>query len=502
MSRCTTINILVCVGVVAGFSRLATGQNEKDVQPPAHKNTKIAVTKPALERTKSQNIEISAQQRGHSCRIDMTSYLFDPAIKLTLDYEQILIQPWLDKWRGKRRWVGPHITLDTLEQKRTGDRLELILRGNLHDHEELPFVIKVVADPSPYRVNVQTEILELPDGVEATGFCPCLQSPEFWEQNNPPFEAARKVFAFFEGRGFGWIADAKRTRAERHGELEEGPWIQKFAPTGFAGKNKSADTLNSPLIGWVADGNKYLIALAGGNAFQVGCRWFPCLHSNMKAQTINGKLLPFKTVIYVTPVDMDLLLNLYIEDFPQADRSTMYVDPDALWHLNNPGLLLGSFEGHDLKAWQVSFGSLRPYESHGTWISGAGAGPENIVSPEGVTEGNGCAVWEVPSGHMQAAISRPLKLCTSDGKLLTHLGVDAINRTKGENATLTIEVKVTVDNLVIAQRDYVINRSTNRRLLIALPKTIGPKGAKLSLSIPPRTVPVGLVLDNLRGFVR
>jgi hypothetical protein len=68
--------------------------------------------------------------------------------------------------------------------------------------------------------------------------------------------------------------------------------------------------------GWVAKDNSYVIAAAGKNAYEVGTRWGPCLHSNMAAELdLSGAYLPFESRIYILPVDMDMLLRMYKDDF-------------------------------------------------------------------------------------------------------------------------------------------------------------------------------------------
>ena len=442
-------------------------------------------------------MQISAGTPAGTCSVDIISNLLTPPIKVTFDFEQLLIKPWLDRWKGDRKWSAPRLDVEALESTKTTNRLDLTLRGNLHGHPELPYEAKVVVTASLHRVVFETEVLRLPAGVTATGLAPCLRHNGFSNENHPPFNVARKVFGFFKGRGLDWIADAKRQVAERQVNGEEGPWIQMFDVDQSNRPDRLNDTLVSPLVGWVDDERQYFVATAGADAFQAGCRWFPCLHSNVLAPMPQNGRRRFKNVVYVTPPDLKVLIGLFSEDFPEEDLSVFALSSEVLWPLSHPGRLLGNFEGTDLKAWRFTAGKLGPYQSKRTWRSGTTS--NRVLSAEGVTEGKASALWQLPRHSNAATLSREVNLHAPDGQRFTHLAVDAVNRGK---AAVEVEATLAVTgNPVVVRRRYKINHETNRRLLIHAPQLLKTGDALLSLTITPKNEPVHLVLDNLRGFI-
>ena len=442
-------------------------------------------------------MQISAGTPAGTCSVDIVSQIREPPIKVTFDFEQLLIDPWLDRWKGDRKWSAPRMDVGVLESTKTANRLDLTLRGHLHDHPELPYEAKVVVTASDYRVVFETEVLQLPAGVTATGLAPCLRHNGFSDENHPPFNAARKVFGFFNGRGLDWIADAKRQVAERQADGEEGPWIQMFFLDRSDTPDKIHDTLISPLVGWVADENRYFVATAGANAFRAGCRWFPCLHSNVKASPTQNGRKRFKNVVYVTPPDLQVLIQQFSEDFPEEDLSALALPSELLWPLNHPGRLLGKFEGKDLEAWRFTAGTLGPYQSKGKWRSGSSS--DIVLSADGVTEGKASAMWQLPPQSNAATLSRELNLLTPDGQRFTHLAVDAVNRGK---AAIEVELTLTaVGNPVVVRRLYEVNPEANRRLVINVTEGFKTEPAALSLTVAPQPEPVSLVLDNLRAFI-
>jgi hypothetical protein len=203
-------------------------------------------------------------------------------------------------------------------------------------------------------------------------YCPDIQHEAFGVQNNPPFEMARQSFIFREGKGFSWISDAQRREAET--QTEEGPWIQCFRTTRFAqdridallraykddfrglyGRSSRAaeDVVACPIAGWVAKDNSYMIAAAGKNAFEVGTRWGPCLHSNVAAELgPSGHTFLLKRES-ISAADMEIarctarMISLTQQNsglfLPEAE--------EALWPLHS-GHLLGLRRREDLAWWQ------------------------------------------------------------------------------------------------------------------------------------------------------
>lgn len=432
------------------------------------------------------------QVKNETCSVRMISNLFPSRPELNFNMEQICIK------LNDDQYLLPYCNVTSIEEKRSENTLELVLRGNLNSLDNLPFLLKLKFTSEPLRVKIEGEMLELPSKVELAAFNTCFMSRLFSNENCPPFEMARKSFAFFEGKGFSWISDAERGRSEYHkGSDDGGPWIQLFRTAKYAQSSlswsSSNDLASSPLVGWVANDGAYMISLASENAYHVGIRWGPCLHSDvafeMDAEKTN---LRFRSIVYITPADMDLLRKMYKEDF-SVESSWMSISEDALWPYS-PGILLGSFEDEDLKSWHFNEGTFKPYKSEGTWING------NLVKmryPEGVTEGKGSAIWEVPAGKKEATLNRFL---TFNGDCpITHIAFDAINHGEGD---VEINVSIEDEHRVVAKKTFTIRYWANQRLLIPIHEKTKNSCLNLILKIREQEEPVKIVLDNLRVFCK
>ena len=485
-------------------------------------------------------------EKHRTCSVRMKSRMFSPAPELVLNIESCTIatMPGADPpapspsaaltFHAKNN-VGisvPFCNVDAVQENKVRDGIELILRGRLDSVDELPFVLRLRLTAEAYRVKVKAEMLKLPQGVNLLALCPDLQCDQFAAQNHPPFEMARQSFVFLEGKGVSWISDAQRWASEIHDE--EGPWIQCFRTKQFAqdridvllraykedftrlyGRSlrDTEDVAASPLVGWVARDNAYMVAIAGKNAYEVGTRWVPCLHSNMAAEVGTGGLtLPFETRIYILPVAMEMLQKMYGEDFAGGQSSRLLVPEDALWPYT-PGIPLGSFEGDDLASWRVAGGRLTAYGNDDVaigrsnqpmkqdarrrvWITDhapVNGRRERATYPEGVTEGKGSALWEVPSREGKATLSRPLRL----SEPITHVAVDAINRGKSD---VEIEVMIEENRTMKGNKVFLLRPSSNRRFLVPLREKVGGEKVILFLKVNDHRELARIVLDNLRGF--
>lgn len=445
-----------------------------------------------MPRKRDRQIELllMGNEESQTCSVKMTSRMFASKPELVFNMEQVSVSP------REGRGACPYCTVKKIEEKGTKNYLELVLHGYLDNRDELPYKMKLKFSSEPYRVRVEGEMTEFPSDVKITAFNTCFQSRLFSAENHLPFEMARKSFAFFEDKGFSWISDAERGRSEYHkGSDDGGPWIQLFRTTKFAQTPLSWSTSKSlaasPLVGWVANDNSFMMALASRNAYHVGIRWGPCLHSDIAAETGTGGENPrFRSSVYIIPADMSILLKMYKEDFG-AESSLTTITEDALWPYT-PGVLLDSFEGKDLDYWSVSRGTLTPYESQGIWING---NLEKVPSPEGVTEGKGSALWEIPARNGEAVLSRIIKLGRSQP--FTHIALDAVNRSECE---AEIDVLVEADHKPLTQKTFLLRFWANRRLLVPIPAINRPKNFGLSLKIKEGEKPLRIVLDNLRGF--
>jgi hypothetical protein len=424
----------------------------------------------------------------------------------------------------------PFLSIEDVEEKRMQDGLELILHGKLDNNVSLPFVLKLTLASDSYRVGITAEMLKLPPGVRLMALCPDVQCEQFGKENHPPFEMAHQSFIFLKNKGFSWISDACRGASEIH--QEEGPWTQCFRTDQFAqdridvllraykedflqlyGRQSrvAKDVAAAPIAGWVARDNAFMIAVAGKNAYEVGTRWVPCLHTNMAAELdTSGAYLPFEARIYALPVDMDMLLKMYKEDFDDRQISGLAVPKQALWPYT-PGIPLDSFEGKDLTSWKAVEGTLTAYGSNDLARSRSNepmtqdtrprvwmtyevrqGKRERFVYPEGVTEGKGSGVWEIPSEQGTATLSKSFKLAQE----VTHIGVDTISRSE---KNVSIEVVVGNNGTILGTGTFLLLPLSNRRLLVSM-DNVARHHLDVSLSLKERNGSVKIVLDNLRGF--
>lgn len=449
---------------------------------------------------KAVEVSVSRFYPGRTISALLVPQMFARKPELTFNMEQVRIGSW-------EKGSMPYCTVDRLEASGTAEKLHMALHGKLDASViepglQAPYELHLTFAAEPYRVRVHGEMVKL--DVPLTAYGPCLYSLEFSRENLPAFEMARKSFMYFEEKGFTWLADAQRTRSERHQDPpvdDGGPWIQLFTTRDFIDmpavvrQTTRKEVACAPLAGWVANDDAYLVAVAGRNAYQGGIRWGPCLHSNMACDLGPAGHDPsFDQVIYTTPVDLDLLLEMVQEDFPNLNPSHLTKGEDTLWPYSR-GLLLNTFEGADRERWQVSHGSLAGYRSERMWING---NLERVTFPEGVTEGTGSMVWEVPAGADEALLWGSCDLDADLTSHATHLGVDVLNRGTGEvNLLLTVEAK----QQVIAEQRYHLYEWSNQRLLLPLPQGIGGSEFRVSLKVGERSEAVKVVLDNLRVFV-
>jgi len=176
-------------------------------------------------------------------------------------------------------------------------------------------------------------------------------------------------------------------------------------------------------------------------------------------------------------------------------------------------MLLGNFEGEDLSSWRVAGGKLTGYTSDATlttrsnepmrhdarkrvWVNiieRTDGKHERFIRPEGVTEGKGSALWEVPPGTGEATLSRELKFAEP----LSHVAVDAISRGRRD-----VEIQVIADTgrATREKRKFLLRASSNRRLLLPLREKAGRVNLSIVLHNKEQSDPARIVLDNLRGF--
>lgn len=449
---------------------------------------------------KAVEMSVSRFYAGRTISALLVPQMFARKPELIFNMEQVRIGSW-DK--GSM----PYCTVDRLEASGTAESLHLRLHGKLdaaviEPGLQAPYELHLTFTAEPYRVRVHGEMVKL--DVPLTAYGPCLQTLDFSRENLPAFEMARKSFMYFEDKGFTWLSDAQRTRSERHQDPpvdDGGPWIQLFTTHDFIDNSAVVryttrkEVAAAPLAGWVANDDAYLVAVAGRNAYQGGIRWGPCLHSNMACDLgAAGHDPTFDQVIYTTPVDLELLLEMVQEDFPHLTSAQLGKGEDTLWPYNR-GLLVNSFEGADRECWQVSQGTLAGYRSDRMWING---NMERVTFPEGVTEGAGSTVWEIAAGADEARLWGRCDLDAGLAGQVTHLGIDVLNRGAAEpNLTLTVEAK----QQVIAEQGYHLREWSNQRLLLPLPKALDGGEFQVSLKVGERAETVKIVLDNLRAFM-
>lgn len=452
-------------------------------------------------------LHVAPYHVGHTASMILGPQMFARRPEFTFNMEQVLVGSW-------ERLTGPYCVVERLEVAGRAEAPELTLRGTLDGSALEPglkgsYALRLSFRAEPYRVHVHGEMLEWGLSAPLIGYTPCLGSLEFSHENHPPFEMARKAFMFFEGKGFTWLSDAERTRSETHRDPpidEGGPWIQLFTPREFAGtpliarRTTLKEVASVPLAGWVANDDAYLVAVASPRAFQAGTRWGPCLHSDIVCDPARGER-SFDQFIYATPVDLELLRRLFLEDFPTYDAASLALAPDALWPYNR-GVLLDSFEGQELQAWRVSAGTWGAYRSERVWING---NAERVTYAEGFTQGRGtaqwlaggAALWELPAGEQVAGLCGEVSLPACPEAHLTHLGLDAMARGGGDT-----ELVVSAEDRAgpLAEGRYRLHPLCNRRLLLALPRQVAGESVHLMLSAGARAEPTRLVFDNLRGF--
>jgi hypothetical protein len=357
----------------------------------------------------------------------------------------------------------------------------------------------------PGRVKFNGEFTELPDDIHMNSVCPCLMSREFSVQNDPPFEMARRSFVFSVGRGLRWISDAERIWGEHH-DNEDGPYMQLF-PTADYLRDLEAkkvrremlpyswgtphETAAAPLVGWIAGENEYMIAVGWKNGYQTGARWGPCLHCDPSMVLPSGEpTRHFRGVVYITPVDLDALVEMFNEDLGENYRQDLRLGPNALWPYSN-GTLLDGMEGESLNVWRPENSTVGAYESQNKlWTNGHS---EQTFFPEGVTEGKGSMLWEAPAGEAEATLTRTLKAPAS----LSHVAIDAINRCE---EAVDVTMLVRQGDREIGAETFRVHHWANRRLLVPLAGCTGGKDMTIQVRIGPRQKPARVALDNLRGF--
>lgn len=453
---------------------------------------------------KPGNIQLTLMKLDESglCTVNMISHIAGrPAVSVTME--------------SVRMGMGFPVfcKVDHVEEKRQGDALVLRLHGRLErkkgdvsfpsQGQELPFLLELTLVSEAYRVNVKGDFLELPRGVKIDAFGPCFVGTRFADENNPPFDMATQSFTFFETSGFGWISDADRVRSEYHcGRDDGGAWSQHFkvigtdvssamisAASAYTNEYSSGEKV-APLLGWVAKDNSHMIGLSGENVYDIAVRWGPCLHSDMLTDEKTGA--SFKTVIYFLPVDLEFLLKMVKQDFGVDDNS-LYRAADALWPYQ-AGVLIDNLEDENLALWDVSKGTLTPYAGSGVWING---NLQEVPYPDGITEGKGSGLWEIPAGTGHATAIRRCSLRPDTGSAVTHISVDVINRSSD---TVIIDGIVEDSNAGIS-RTFRLNYWANRRLLIPLPHPVtSATECNFILKTAQRSDPVTVVLDNVRIY--
>ena len=125
----------------------------------------------------------------------------------------------------------------------------------------------------------------------------------------------------------------------------------------------------------------------------------------------------------------------------------------------------------------------------------AASGLRKPLHPEGITEGSGSALWEVPAGGGEATLTRMLNL----SEPVTHIGLDAINRSENE-VEIGITITISEGRERKGNKIFLLHPSSNRRLLVPLSRKTGRKQVMVVLRMMDRRGHGRVVLDNLRGF--
>ena len=390
----------------------------------------------------------------------------------------------------------------SVEAEKSGDELVLLVHGYWERRKggidypppgtELPYVLRLAFKAETDRVSIQGRFLNRPPGITVRSFGPCFQCRRCSTENDPPFEMARQSFVFLEGKGLTWISDADRTRSESHADDDDGgAWSQHFAVYGADTEwlkkpdRFSKDVKALPFVGWVPRDCSHLIGVSGNRAYDTATRWYPCLHNDMLADDSGG----FHADVYMMPMDIELLLARLRNAMPHFGQD-LFVPDDALWPLR-AGSPVDSMEADSINEWEVTGGSLSEYRSEAKWING---NCEHRVYPEGVTEGEGSMLWEVPEGGEPAAVKKTFELLNAVSA--SHMAIDAMNRSDGETE-IRLEVRM---GEVKTARSYPLRYWANRRLLMPLPGVQKARSMDVALTVEKREQPVRLVLDNLRLF--
>jgi len=406
-------------------------------------------------------------------------------------------------WGFERTW--PFCHFDALEEQTDGRVLTCTGRGRLDQRDDRPFTLRLRCVAEPERVRFEGEFTALSDEMHMNSVCPCLSAPAFARTNHPPFEMARRSFIFSVGKGLRWISDAERIWGE-HQETEDGPYMQLF-PTAdhlrdlAAGKaNRKRlpsswgtphETAAAPLVGWIGGDSEYLIAVGWENGYQTGIRWGPCLHCDPSTVLPTGEpTRRFRGVVYILPADLDALVERFVEDFGERYRKDLRRAPGALWPYR-AGRLLDGMEGASLHEWRTAGSRVAAYESQNNlWTNGH---TEQTFFPEGVTEGRGSMVWEIPAGEGEASLSRTVR----PTEALTHVALDAVHR--GEEAA-DVRMSAQQRGREIGAETFRIHPGSNRRLLLSVKHCDGRSDVTIELITCGQGRPLRLVLDNLRGF--
>jgi hypothetical protein len=492
--RLTAVFLLcqfAAVSTLYGADKAAGSEfKEKESEIMTSKNNLIAT--PAAPQP-----IVMTHANDKSASVYFESLNFDAKPKFVLHMEGVRVKPW----------SNPYLVGESVDVKQSENYLELIARGKLDGKQDLAYVLKMTYKSEPYRVKIRGEIIELADKVEIAMIGPCFQGEPFFDKEQLPFEIAHRSFVFHENSGFGWFSDGQRSRAEYQQNGEEGPWINVYQTAKYLKLEKiffgcfgdSRSLAVAPLVGWVSDDEKYIVAFAGKNASEVGLRWNPCLHSN-PCLLADGK--SFETVIYILPADRDLLMRLYLEDFPE-DAGEIWFPANALWPFTR-GTLLGGFEGDDIKNWSASnaslaTASLSAYTSNPSrpWVFRY-MSPQK---PEGITEGTGSAAWEIPAGWGEAILSRTVKIESPHQGGITHIGLDVMSRSEDQQPT-EINLSIAKGEKSLGENTFIMNYWTNRRLLIPLSEEVRDGELTITLKLKQRDFPQRFALDNLRMFVR
>jgi hypothetical protein len=132
------------------------------------------------------------------------------------------------------------------------------------------------------------------------------------------------------------------------------------------------------------------------------------------------------------------------------------------------------------------------------WVDSFSSGTAGGAGfPEGVTEGAGAMLWEVPAESEGAVIRRLLAPSETGTEPFSHVGVDVINR--GE-ASPDVTVRVAQGERQLGKETFHLAQDANRRLLLPV-SGHGPEEAlQIEVSLPQMAQPLRMVLDNVRGF--